>query len=170
MVNRRTFLRRAGVAAAGGAVTTGTAAARRGGDAPSDRVETADVSIFSDPDDPVAVAAGSWVNHRFGWVDAYGESSKADLERYLDAVDLTVRIDGEEIDDPARYWGEFERNDEGNWIVWWSYVTPPKSPDLYEFEVVFAYPDGYTDGDLVIEPGYERAWAGYYEVVAGKGR
>ncbi len=105
-----------------------------------------------------------------GEVDAYGESSKADPERSLDAVDLTVCIDGEAVDDPVRHWGAFERNDEGNWIVWWSYVTPPKSPGLHGFEVVFAYPDGYTDADLVIEPGHRRAWAGYYEVVAGRGR
>ncbi|WP_148263711.1 hypothetical protein [Halopiger xanaduensis] len=156
-----------GIAALG---FSSTVSARSDGEAPNGNVETADVNIFSPKNDPVEVSSGTWVNHYWGWVDAdYGGDSTEDgIEAFLDAAEITVRIDGDEISDPDQYWGEPEQNDEDQWVVWWEYVTPPKGPGLYTFTLESYFPDGLkVNGEVVREPGTRNEFTGYYEVTGG---
>lgn len=163
--HRRNLLKQIGAAVGAGTLLTSTASARGDGTAPSDRVETEDVSIFSAQDDPTTVATGSWINHRFGWLDANGESTREGIERFFDAVELTIWIDGELVEDHEQYWRDPYQNEDGDWLAYWEYVTKPKSPGLYEFSVEFYFPDGlYDSGEEVRPPETRNLWTGYYEV------
>lgn len=171
-MRRRQALRTigAGIATLG---VSSTASARGRDETPNGNVETTDVNIFAPEDDPVDVPAGNWVNHSWGWIDAGygGDSTEEGIEAYLEAVEITIRIDGEEIADPDQYWGEPKQNDDGKWIVRWEHVTPPKSPGHHTFTLEAFFPDGFEDdGEVVREPGSREELTGHYEVTRGGGK
>ncbi|WP_430505286.1 hypothetical protein [Haloparvum sp. PAK95] len=143
-----------------------TASARGEGELPNGRVRETRVNPFPSKEDAAEVPAGNWVTHYVGWVDVNGESRRTDIERWLDAVEFSASIDGEPIEDPDRFWNDPEINDDGNWIVWWEYSTPPKSEGVHTFTTKFEYPDGFEDaGKTIRDPGRTDELTGYYEVV-----
>lgn len=178
-MNRRNILKRAGAVALGGFLATGNVSSRGQDSSPNGKVETEEVSIFAPEDDPKQVSAGSWLNHRWGWIDlGGGDSTREDIERWFDAVELTISIDGEEVSNHEQYWGEIQQNENGKYVVWWEYVTHPKAVGDHTFTVEFYYPDGYEDlsedGDAQYEedlpPGTRHTFTGHYEVTGGRGK
>lgn len=178
-MKRRDFVTRASGIALGSVLASGTVAGRDGGSSPNGNVRTETVSIFAPEDDPRQVSTGSWISHSWGWFDGEGgDSTREDLERWLDAVELTVLIDGEEVENPDQYLGEIFLNDDGKYQIDWEYVTPPKSPGRYTFTVEYYYPDGFEDvsdedeegPDIEHPPGFRQAWTGHYEVTGGRGK
>lgn len=163
-----------------GAASTGVVGAGGKGESPSDKVDTTDVHPLNpNPSEPINVPKGNWVNHYIGWVDHEGAGSeKEDVERWLDAVEMEVFIDGEEIENPDQYWGDVNYSDEKEgYVVWWEYQSPPKPPGLYDYTVVYNYPDGFEDpgpkededlderdNELVIPENTTKVLTSYYRV------
>lgn len=147
--------------AAGGLLASGQVSARGPGGKPNGNVDSTEVSVFSTEDDPVQVARGDWVKHRIGWL----ADTEEDVQTWLDTVEKTFYIDGEEVEDTEQYFGEIEPYGEGNAVVQWEYYEPPKSPGLHTFTVEFYYPEGY-DGGLgnPRDPGTRNEYTGYYEI------
>ena len=175
-MRRREFARTigAGIATLG---ISSSVTARSEGELPNGNVPVETVSIFSSEEDPRIVSAGSWLNHRWGWVDAEGgDSTYEDVKNWRDATEHTILIDGEEIETPEQYWGDIYQNDDGSWIVLWEYYTPPKEPGVYTFTVKTRYTEDFEDTDTDPdtrdadrEAGEtEFALTGYYRVVGGK--
>lgn len=171
--DRRTVLKTVGtgITLGGGTLASTPAAARAAGELPNDDVPTELVSIFAGRADPRQVSAGTWLEHTHAWIDREGgDRTKADVERYLDAVETTHWIDGERVENSGQYWGEIVPKD-GSWYVPWEYYTPPKSPGLHTFTAEFYFPDGFEDlsededaTNLDIAPGSTTTLTGFYEV------
>lgn len=175
-MQRRRFLQQTGTVALGAVALTGSANAREEGELPNENVDSVQVSIFGSRDNPNQVSTGTWIEHGWGWVDVEGESTRADVQRYLDRVDIEVAIDGDRLENPMQYWGDIHRNDEGNYRAIWRYATPPKPPGLHEFQVTVMFPEGFEDGleedgenQADFPPGHEYTYNSYYEVVPGGG-
>lgn len=171
-MRRRQFARLVGGSIAGAGLL-GHVSAREAGDTPNDNVSDKRITPFSSEDDPDEVSTGTWISHALGWVDKEGgDSTKADVERFIDVVEVSATIDGEEIEDTEEYWGDVHYDDDYEaYIGWWEYSTPPKSPGTYEFTIEFYYPDGFYDsGNEVREPGRRDSFTGYYEVTPKKGK
>lgn len=172
-MRRRTFAKALGAGIAGLGFTS-TVSARDEGELPNDHVEYTRVHPFAlDESDPITVPAGNWVQHYIGWVDD-GEQRRSDVQAFLDAVEYSAWIDGEEIENPDQYWGEIhqeydEENDVYKWFVWWKYSTPPKEPGLHTYTSEFYFPDGLDAGDSQRDPGHRTRLKSYYEVAPRDG-
>lgn len=173
--DRRTVLKTlgAGIAVGGASFASTPAAARDSGEPPAGNVPTTEVTILIPKDDPRPVEPGSWLKHYHGWIDGEGgDRTKADVERWLDSVETTPKIDGEVIENPSQYWGDVTYSEEyDSWVVFWEYYTPPKKPGLHEFSVEYSHPDGFEDTspeegtrDIDLEPGFTNTISGYYQI------
>lgn len=148
-----------------GLSTASTVSARSEGELPNDRIDTIRVHPFAnDEEDPITVPTGTWIEHSIGWVDT-GEQNKSDVQAYLDAVEYTAWIDGEEIENPDQYFGDIHWDDEREaWIVWWKYHTPPKKPGRYTYTSDLYFPDGFDQSADPIPEGHRIHLKSYYEV------
>ena len=164
-MRRRQFARMIGAGIAGMGLTS-TVSARGEGELPNEHVDTVRVHPFAnDEENPITVPAGTWLEHSIGWIDT-GEQNKSDIQAFLDAVEYTAWIDGEEIEKPEQYWGEIHwDNDMQGWVVWWKYHTPPKKPGLYTYTSELAFPDGLNVEPNPRPPGTVIRLKSYYEVV-----
>jgi len=154
---------------------TGTVSADPGRTPPNENVDNSEVYPFpwvAPKDDPKQIDTGEWITHAHAWIDpTKDESGKEDVQRWLDAVEQTVWIDGEEVENPDQYWSDVQYNEEEDaYFTRWKKSTPPKSPGLYSFTLENYYPDGYEDDTESREPGTRNKFTGYYEVVSGKGK
>lgn len=173
-MRRRTFAKSIGAGIAGLGLTS-TVSARSEGELPNENVEFTNVHPFAPAEDPVTVPAGDWIRHIVGWVDD-GEQRRVDVEAYLDAVEMRVWIDGDEIENPDQYWGDIVYQDRTaedeepayKYFVWWTYDTPPKDPGSHTFTVEFAFPDGLDAGESTRPVGFSRTFEGHYEVRPGR--
>lgn len=160
---RRRFLETAGTVTLGGLFASGTVSATEGGSKPNGNVDVDEVSVFSTEGEPTDVDAGDWIEHRIGWI----ADTEADVQRWLDTVEPTMTIDGEEVENVFRYFGDIEPAGEENEdaVVWWEYYTPPKTPGMHTFSAEFYYPERY-DGGLGSprEAGTRNTFTGYYAV------
>lgn len=179
IMQRREFLRKTVIGTLGSVSAMGIVSGRDNGEAPNGKVKTETVSMFAPRDDPRVVNAGSWLIHRWSWIDLEGgDSTEEDVQRYLDSVELSIQIDGEEIENPDQYWGNIHRNEEGKYIVHWKYKTPPKSTGLHTFSVEVSFPDGYEDLapadedalQMDVPVGFRKLYTGHYKVTAGRGK
>jgi len=151
----------------------GTVSGRSRREPPSDQIDNASVHPLGVPkSDPIQVSTGEWITHYIGWVDKEGgDEAKEDVQRWLDSVEMSAWVDGEEVEDVDQYWGDIEwEEEEETFAVWWKYSTPPKSPGLYTFTIEMYYPDGYEDGEFEIEAGERKEFTSYYEVTSGNGK
>lgn len=173
-MRRRQFARTVGASIVGVGLAS-TVSAREEGELPNGQVEFTRVHPFAPEDEPVSVPAGDWIKHTVGWVDD-GEQRREDVEAYLDAVEITVWIDGEETENPDQYWGDIVYQDrteddeesEYKYYVWWEYYTPPKEPGSHTFTIEFSFPDGLDAGDSQRPEGFTNTLEGHYEVQAGR--
>jgi len=154
---------------------TGVASADPGRTPPNENVDNTEVYPFgwtAPKDDPKQVNTGEWITHTLSWIDAGDEESERDdVERWLEAVEMTAWIDGEKVEDAEQYWGDVQYNEEEEaYFTRWENSTPPKGPGLYSFTIEHYYPDGYESDGVSREPGTRNEFTGYYEVVSGKGK
>jgi hypothetical protein len=167
-VRRRQFLTTTAAAAATTtALASGvTAAGGSGrGEAPSN-APSATVNPF--PNDTPTVSTGEWIEHVVGWIDLEGgDSTRADVEEFLTKTDTQAWIDGEPVADTESYWGEPVQNENGKWVVWWTYATPPKRPGRYSFRYRIEFTEALSEGDH--PAGKVVDLTGHYEVSAGRG-
>lgn len=156
-MERRRFIRGAGLALVSASVLSNpVAAGPTDGDRPNDNVPHQRVHPFSTRADPIVVPAGTWLDHKVGWVD----NSKEKVERFLEVVDFDAWIDGEHVTDE---WGPIQEED-GRLFTWWNYSTPPKSPGNYTFRTRFEFTadldERWQEGDVVDLTGHYRVEAG----------
>lgn len=171
LMRRRTFAKTVGAGIAGLGLSS-TVSARGEGELPNENVDFTRVHPFGSKKNPIAVPTGSWIKHYTGWVDD-GEQHKEEVEAYLDAVELSAYIDGEEVEKPEQYWGDIwlqDRSDEGEepvykWVVYWEYDTPPKEPGMHTFRTEYHYPDGLDAGASQRPVGHTDTLTSYYEVL-----
>lgn len=163
-MQRRRFTQLVGSGIASLSVVS-TVSARKTGELPNDRVERTKVNPWPSKDDPEHIDPGNWITHYIGWVD----DSREAVQEFLDTVEYTALIDGEEINNPDQYWGPIvqETNDgETNWYSWWEYSTPPKTPGLHSFATEFHYTSelGEPGDQGYKEEGQTDYLKGYYEI------
>lgn len=140
MYSKRELLRTIGVSASiAGLVTAGsvTTGAREG-------KPVTEVTPFFDQEVPV----GNSIKHRLTWIENCGtkEEIYERLREFKRKVKLEVEIEGVTIDDPSQYWSEpFAYDTEkGIYGVSWVYLTEPRSPDTYDFNVKMILTEPYT--------------------------
>ncbi|MFC7214584.1 hypothetical protein ACFQO4_10915 [Saliphagus sp. GCM10025334] len=109
------------------------------------------------------MSTGEWITHRIGWID----STKAEVEEYLEKSETQAWIDGELIDYFDSYRGEINEEEDG-WTVYWRYTTPPKSPGTYEFTVQIEFTGDLSNGKN--DAGDVITTTGTYEVTPSGGR
>lgn len=154
---------------------TGTVSAGGERVPPNDNIDNTDVYPLpwaASKDDPIQVNTGEWLTHTYAWIDRGNQDGgKEDVNRWLDAVEMRAWIDGEELENAEQYWSDPQYDEErGQYITYWKYSTPPKSPGLHSFAVEHYYPDGYDDDEESREPGTRNRFTGYYEVIPEKGK
>ncbi|WP_267642449.1 hypothetical protein [Haloarchaeobius amylolyticus] len=164
-MDRRRFLKRSGVALASTTLAATPVAAAGDGDAPNDQVET---TLVSPVGDDFTVPAGSWVDHRLGWVDRHEPSKRAYIEEYLEKLNfISYTIDGEPVENPDDYWNEPYVNENDYWTIYWEYTTPPVDPGVHEVAWTIEYEEPIDDGDRVFSGG-PYTLSSEFEVVPGK--
>lgn len=163
-MRRRDVLKRSAGVLTAATVFSGTSTAREPGELPDDDVPVSRVNPFGKKWDPITVGSGDWITHTIGWLDIEGgDRTKEDVATWLDVVEFSAFIDGEEIQNPEQYWGAIEHaEDRNSWVVWWEYSTPPKQPGLHTFTTQTVYPDGFEDAGFA--PGKTTELRSYYQV------
>lgn len=138
MVTRRHTLGLLGTAAAGIGLTTGVSAADEG-----DRPTTSVAPFFDQK-----VPTGNAIEHYIGWVESCGtpEERRARVEAFLDSVELTVNIEGIDVEDPSQYWNEPVQEGEETY-VWWRFETEPRPPGVYDFDMTLEFSKPFTTLD-----------------------
>ncbi|WP_435348559.1 hypothetical protein [Haloarchaeobius sp. HRN-SO-5] len=170
---RRQLLKRGGALAGGGIVLSGTVAARDDGELPNGNVPVSRVHVFGSREDPLEVSMGDWVKHTVGWIDGEGgDSTREDVQRWLDAKEYSAWIDGEPVPDADERYTEpyFRDDDRTGWVSSWKYTTPPKQPGLHTWRSQWHYPDGFSDGQFTIPAGHRAELVSFYEVVQDSNR
>lgn len=167
MVTRRQTLGLLGTAAVGIGTATGTGAAKRG-----NRPKTV-VSPFSDQEVPT----GNAIVHYIGWVESCGtpEERRERVEEFLELVELTVTIEGFDVDDPSQYWrGPIQEGDKT--YARWEFETEPRPPGEYDFDITLEFSEPFTTLDEnceeEIREGVDFVGESVYEVTpeAGAGK
>lgn len=174
---RRQVLKKGGILAGSSLAFSSSAIARGDGELPNGNVSVTTVGPWRSKANAKEVPAGDWVRHGIAWVDLSGdgepgahESTREDIERWLDAKEFSAWIDGEQIENADQRWVEPFLTNEGLWRTHWTYSTPPKAPGLYSVRMHYEYPNGYSDGPFQIPEGATTTLKGWYEVVPERGK
>lgn len=163
-MRRRAFLELTGASVASAALGSVVAGASGRGSAPDDDIPTAAVHPF--PLDQT-VPTGSWIVHRFFWLDQHDPSKRRYVAEFLESVTTEAVVGGEPVADADQYYSEpLVHPVRGDWASTWRFVTPPKPPGEYEFEVVWTFDEPVDDGTEVFDGRV--VLAGDYEVVTGE--
>ena len=142
-MNRRQFLRSAGVGAVGLSVPNVSSASRSEttdqlsqGHLPNQDVPHEVVTPYANhvAGNPV-IPDDNWIIHRFGWRTVANEGPET-LQQFREEVTYDFTIDGVEVEETEPYWAEIQPADDGNrYYVRWEYATPPKPPGTSQFRV-----------------------------------
>ena len=178
-MDRRTMLKGTGAALMGSAVTSGTVSAKDEtgeGYLPNKKVPYTYVYPFIDG--PQEKLAGRWIIHRTGWIavplrrlqdeDETYVSTYDEVERYKEAVEIRASIDGEEIKDADQYWRDPVQWDNGQWVVYWDYATPPKPTGEHTIVLEKEYVEDYKieeDLGILREEGTIERFEATYSIV-----
>lgn len=156
-MQRRTFLSGCAIGLSACGLAIQSVSAKQNGDAPTDTVSRQVVYPWGSDQ---TVDTGEWIKHRVGWIDVH-ETSKEDIEAFLDASTVTARIDGDVVDDADRYWSEPYYNEQYDgltgenegWFTEWAFVTPPKKPGEHTFSFELSFEERFVDGEHVYPDG-----------------
>lgn len=137
MPSRRDVLRTVGVAATLGGTSTVVSAnegARQGR-------PVADVVPFPDQEAPL----GNAIRHRITWIERCGTRAEIydRLREYVEKVAVSVDIEGVTVEDTAQYWSDPFEYSEGVYGVSWAYVTEPRPPGTYDFDMRLTMTEPY---------------------------
>lgn len=161
MVRRRRILKTTGAAVIGsGVLATSTSAAsgERGWkgvrkEAPSN-VEIQKVS-YGNSEQEEDIDTGVWIEHSFGYYIP-GDSREEAWEN-LSKVDFTVRLEGDDLENPKEYIAELNESPDGpqDYLAVWDIYTPPRAPGVYTLFISADAPDNYAqvEGTYEITPG-----------------
>lgn len=103
---------------------------------------------------PERAQAGESVCFYAGWA----AKTKEQVQDFLNAIEMVVKIDGTEIVNAGRYWRsdleQIERPEYGTlWVGWWSYVSKPLRAGGHEVYSKWTITQEIFDGFDTVEAG-----------------